>query len=82
MIADRLPTRLWFEAGRGVARLNGHSRLLTQPPRLPKTEVCAIDYAPGEALIVQPMHEGWRDLRADEVEAVKALLVELTKGAP
>lgn len=82
MIADLLPTRLWWEGGRGVARLHGREVVLTAPPQVPGLDVVAIDWAPGEASIVMPRNEGWRDLHPHEVAAVRALLEHLTKGLP
>jgi len=77
-IADLLPTRLYWQGLRGVARLNGHEVRLAAKPELPGVDLVAVDYAPGEVAIVLPRREGWREMSAAEVAAARALLEQLT----
>lgn len=77
MIADLLPTRLYWVGLRGVARMNGREVRLTVPPDI-GVPLEAIDYAPGEVAAVMPKREGWRDMTAAEVAAARRLLEQLT----
>lgn len=86
MIADLLPTRLYWVGLRGVARMNGREVRLTAPPAI-GLELDAIDYAAGAdgrvVAIVMPRRAGWRDMRSDEIAAALRLLEDLTrKDAP
>lgn len=82
MIADLLPTRLYFVAMRGgVARMGGVEVRLTEAPDLGNGPVDRVDYAPGEIAAVMYPRNGWRDLSPDEIAAAQALLERLTKEA-
>lgn len=83
MIADLLPTRLVWEAGRGgIARRNGTAVRLSAPPDLGAGPVLAADYVPGQLATVQYRAEGERDMRPAEREAADALLRQLTTKGP
>ncbi len=82
MIADLLPTRLWFAATRGgAARLDGVEVRLAEAPDLGAGPVDRLDYVPGEIAAVMYPRQPWRDLTADEIRAAQALLEQLTKEA-
>lgn len=82
VIADLLPTRLYFVAIRGgVARKDGVEVRLTAAPDLGDGPVDRIDYAPGEIAAVMYPRGPWRDMFDYEVVAAVALLDALTKGA-
>jgi hypothetical protein len=77
VIADLLPTRLYWVGLRGLARMNGREVALSAPPDI-GTTLEALDYAPGEVAVVMPRREGWRDMTAEEVAAARRLLEQLT----
>ncbi len=82
MIADLLPTRLYFVALRGcVARLGGVEVKLSEAPDLGSGPVDRLDYVPGEIAAVMYPRQGWRDLTPAEIGAAQALLERLTKEA-
>jgi hypothetical protein len=75
------PTRLYWSAGRGLARFRGHEVRLAQPPHLPGLQLEEIDYAPGIIAQVMPLREGRRDMEPHEREAALKALCELTESA-
>ena len=75
-----LPTRLYWQGMRGVARLEGREVALRAKPVLPGVDLLAVDYAPGQVAIVLPRREGWREMTAGEVVAARALLEQYTQG--
>ena len=82
MIADLLPTRLYWVGLRGVERLNGREVRLSAPPDI-GVPLEAMDYAPGEVATVMPRREGWRDMTPAEIAAARRLLEQLTaQGSP
>ena len=82
MIADLLPTRLYWVGLRGVARLNGREVRLTAPPDI-GVPLDAMDFAPGQLATVQHPVEGERDMRPEERAAARRLLEQLTaEGSP
>jgi hypothetical protein len=87
MSDDLYRTRLLWVGIRGVAKLDGVERRLTQPPQcLPGVKVDCIDWAPGiHCAMVMPAASGWRHLTAAEIEAVRVWLrafVNNDKSAP
>jgi hypothetical protein len=77
------PVRLYWAAGRGVARVYRREVRLTQPPHLPGLQVDELDYAPLTVALVMPRHELRRDMTPGEIAQARALLVRLvTAGGP
>ena len=75
MIADQLPTRLYWIGMRGFARLNGNHVKLSAPPQvLPGLTIDGIDYSPGHVCMVLPRHAGWREMTAEERAGAEQVL--------
>lgn len=81
MSIELYQTRLYWEAGRGTAKDHGVVIVLHEPPVLPDLPglvIDAIDYAPFVVAEVMPVREPRRSMTRAEIEAVEALLRELT----
>ena len=75
MIVEHCPVRLFYENGRGVARLPGFERLLTKAPAIPGLPpIDMIDYVPLVVAMLRPLMWGQRDLEPHEIEIVRLWL--------
>lgn len=78
MSHDLYQLRLYWEAGRGCAKVPGRYRNLSHPPQIPGLpSLNMIDYAPGVCAMLQSPYEARRDLTAPEITAVHAWLAHL-----
>lgn len=84
MSAHLYPVRVYFEPGKlGCVKVPGVYRNLTQAPEIPGLpKLTAIDYA-GEAYPpeITPYMDGRRELTSAELEALRAWLLGVQKGA-
>lgn len=76
-------TRLFWQAGRGVAKLRGEVVPLMQAPCIDGAQVEALDYTP-EVRVWQilPAREGWREMTADEIGQCDELLLQMVPQQP
>lgn len=76
-LLDQLPTRLWWRAGRGLAKGNGAMMSLSVPPYL-TFEFVEIDFAPGVCALVRPADSSpMREMFADEMAECRRFLAAL-----
>lgn len=79
-------TRLYWHAGRGVAKLHGVAVALVEPPRIGGLQVDGIDYTPEvQVARILPRMAGWRDMERDEVaeaDLILRLMTEHHEGDP
>jgi hypothetical protein len=74
-------TRLYWDGARGAAKDRGVTIVLHAPPVLPGLAGLAIemiDFAPYVVAEIMPAREGRRLMTRQEIEAVEALLREVT----
>lgn len=79
-------TRLYWSAGRGVAKLHGVAVALVEPPRISGQLVDGIDYTPEvQVARILPRLNGWRDMERDEIAEADLILRLMTahhEGTP
>lgn len=83
MSLELYPTRLFWENGRGTAKLHGKPVVLHAPPvlpGLPHLKVVMIDWAPPPHDCAEIIEQfgARREMNTDEIAAVWALLREVT----
>jgi hypothetical protein len=75
-------TRLFWQSGRGVAKLHGKTVKLEAPPQVAGMLVEEIDYIPEIGMArVRCKHEGWRDMLRVEIAACDAYLANTVNPA-
>ena len=75
MSEDLYPVRLFFDSGRGCAKVPGRFKTLTHAPLIQGLPlITMIDYAPGVCAMVLPVMGERRDLTVPEIAAVHAWL--------
>ena len=78
MSDDLYVTRLRYASGKGVAKLHGRSKPLTEPPTLPGAKLVGIDYVPEVHVYrIQTYGNGWRDMWPHEIAWADGVLREL-----
>lgn len=81
-MSDFYPLRLFWDAGRGCAKVPGVLRHLTAAPVIPGLPVLTmIDYTPGVCAMVLPHMGHLRDLTNPERAAIHAWLAAELMGA-
>ena len=78
MSHDLYPVRIYYEAGRGCAKIPGRFKTLAAAPMIQGLPlITMIDYAPGVCAMVLPKHGERRDLTVPEIAAVHAWLAHV-----